>query len=232
MNYLPEIEIDSLKYIGLHKNPEKEAERIRRYLIETKEHSLNFESVIFKKGWEDITKIDYQRPHDMFGENNKCQLDILLAMQLQYLNDPELNKLYVNPSLDRHRKQLHHLYYGDKDTEIKENTDIGYIIIGATDSYCALREPRFCFGGSHKPEEIKRLFSDNPPVKMVMAIYIQAEIEEIAFPDVHLSSVLDMPKELKISSTMADKTQDIIENRIYLLSELGYDKNELLRKVA
>lgn len=120
---------------------------VRRFLLHTVRHVAGVERVLELLC---IGSNDKQRPHDIMGEGNKLQTDVLFGLAVQYDSARPSNKP-IDSALKTHRcGQYHHQMWNGPNPEADEDA----LKLGAVDAVCSMLEPRDYQGGSHTFEQI------------------------------------------------------------------------------
>ena len=144
---------------------------ILSYVDQTIKHSGRVHFYLKKLG---VEISDGEVPHDLAGEGNKLEWEVLRGLALRNRDTEEKIRRFEE-SLQRHRMQRHHRMWNDKNSEATE-TDFKY---GAIDSVVCLLEDRGYQGGCHTFEQIEELIPKNPEYKQPWLEWALKEIRRI-----------------------------------------------------
>ncbi|HLC73547.1 MAG TPA: hypothetical protein VJH20_02840 [Candidatus Nanoarchaeia archaeon] len=190
---------------------------IRQWIIGTVRHVQHIEYYLERL---QLGKEDPQRPHDIIGYGNKLEWEVIRGLAVQYRDrSPEFFYSHVEPSLERHRCQYHHLQWNAPNYL---HTD-GDMKVGAVDAICSLLEPdREYQGGKHTSMEIDAIIEKNPEYKQIWMREIHAEMQRIASPNLYLITDLDDMPNIGINPSTYDILGARLHDTLEMLQNRGY----------
>ena len=161
---------------------------LRRFFLSTLRHVVSVEFVLDEL---QIGSSDPQRPHDIMGEGNKFQENVLFGLAMQY--DEMQCKRHVCPALQLHRQgQVHHQMWNGPNPAASEDA----LKLGAVDAVCSLLEDRAYQGGRHTYEQIEQevIPKNQKPIQKQYLGVILSEMKKIELPKVELITSLHLPE--------------------------------------
>jgi len=221
--------------ISIDFNPSER--ELKLQLLETKRHAYNVEYCIHKLNFEPNLK-DPDRPHDLNGQGNKLEWEVLSGLSMRYhedfeANKDEFNKIFILPSVYYHRnQQYHHIVFRSPEEDISDDyITSGNIdwVIGAIDVICAQYEGRACYGGHHSFEEIVEKLKKKPFFKTFICLEMLCDIQQIGIPELGIDSIIDIPK-IDIPAEVSEIIEKRFSETLNYLTEMGYDRNLLIQK--
>tara|TARA_Y100000031_G_C8217443_1_gene384146 strand:+ start:921 stop:1565 length:645 start_codon:yes stop_codon:yes gene_type:complete len=167
-----------------------------------------------------IGKEDPQRPHDIIGNGNKFEWDVIRGFALQYRDrSTEFFDLYVAPSLERHRCQYHHQKWNNPNTNATDDD----MKVGAVDAVCSLLESDRAYqGGKHTPAQIEEIIEKNLEHKRPWLRLIHTEIQRIEQPNLQIIRDLKEFLNIGINPDSYDILRARVNDTIKMLQEHGY----------
>jgi len=161
-------------------------EAISKQLVATVRHSCSVEFYVNRLN---LKLLDHERPHDVFGPNNKLERNILLPLASQY--DKDSNPDEVKAAVELHRRQYHHRIWNGEPILAYE----GDFLLGAIDAICSMLEYRPYQGGPHSWNKISFFIdrqSHNPKFPWLKQAF--PEMMRIGRPNLELiDSPFDFP---------------------------------------
>jgi hypothetical protein len=200
------------------------SDEVEKWLIASLQHSCHNE--YFLKAL-DLGKNDPERPHDLVGPNNKYEWNIIKGFALQYRRPMPDFKNYIEPSLELHRLQYHHLKWNNPDpndiTKPIPGASDEDMCMGAIDAICSLLENRGYQGGSHDYDHVIKIAKKNPPHKTPWMLKMIPKMRASPQPKLELiASLNDFPNiglDKNIYDTIVKRTHETVE---MLRNEHGY----------
>lgn len=192
---------------------------ILHWLRQTIKHVYNVEYFLCRL---DIGEGDPQRPHDIVGEGNKFEWEVIKGLSLQYRNsDKDFFKKYIKPAIDRHEIQYHHIKFNQPNPEATDDD----MKLGAVDAICSRREPdREYQGGQHTYEQIEEIIHSNPPHKIPWLKMMLPKMKTMHQPDLEVLSNLDNIPNIGIPIEMNDAILARIQETFNMLRvDHGYN---------
>lgn len=207
------------------------AEEIRSWLLETLRHSCQMEYYLDILGFGNR---DSDRPHDIEGEHNKLEWEIIKGCAFAYrngLSDEEREEIKHNivfPTVNIHRLQYHHVMWN----EYNEDATREDLMFGALDTVCALLENRpYYTKRAESPEEVsenaeKLITSSNRIIKIPWIRAMAKEIKDIKRPEIYsIESLTDFPN-IGIRKATYEQIADRMQSCLRMLKdEHGYVLN-------
>ena len=196
-------------------------DEVRDWLLSTTRHSMRMEFCLQSMG---IGNRDPQRPHDIVGEGNKFEWEVIQGFSTE--NRPEIDHFtHVVPALTRHRAQYHHQKWNHEDSGATDDE----MLLGATDAICSLLENRLYQGGSHSIEEIRSIIEDrNPPYRRPWMTKALDQVNKLKMPDMgqirHLDRIPNLGLPLSIYETTVNRVRETI---LMLRQDHGFKLNNL-----
>jgi hypothetical protein len=165
---------------------EPRVEEVRQWLLDTTRHVFHIEYFLHNLGLGDN---DPQRPHDIIGDGNKFEWEVIKGFALQYRNPKPDFQTYIMPALERHRVQYHHQKWNNPDSKDSAKPILGAtpddMKVGATDAVCSLLENRGYQGGSHTYDSVVEVTKGNPPHKVQWMLDVIPEMKKLKQPEIH-----------------------------------------------
>lgn len=195
--------------------PEPTETEVRDWFLSTTRHSIRMELCLNALG---IGTRDPQRPHDIVGEGNKFEWEVMQGFSTE--NRPGINhKEHVLPSLLRHRMQYHHLRWNHENSGASDED----MMLGAMDAVCSLIENRPYQGGSHSSEEIQRIIGGNPLYRRRWMTDALTQIQKIHLPDLNQILSLSLIPNLGLPKATHEAIVARVRETVALLDlEYGY----------
>lgn len=183
---------------------------VERWLRGTTEHCMRVEFFLNELS---IHGTDLERPHDIVGEGNKFEKDIVLGMATQYR---EKRNILLTEAIERHRKQFHHRVWGiEKATQDDK-------IIAVIDAICASLESQIYrpYQEEHgwyeilsrikyqKSGEVKRLFTE-----------ITREMIKIGEPEVkipHLNNLVNPNLDHEVFNKIRERLNETLREFVLI----------------
>ena len=190
---------------------------IRDWLVGTIRHAQHIEYYLENL---QLGKEDPQRPHDIIGNGNKFEWEVIRGFALQYRDrSPKFFNRYVAPSLERHRCQYHHLKWNNPNPNATDRD----MKVGAVDAVCSLLESdREYQGGKHTPTQINEIIEQNPEHKIPWLRQIHTEIQRIEQPELQMITNLQNFSNIGINAGAYGTICGRISDTIKMLEEHGY----------
>lgn len=199
-------------------------DEMRKWLLDTIRHVSHIEYFLshLKLGGNDP-----ERPHDLVGPGNKFEWDVIKGLALQY-REPKVNfETHIQPALDLHRQQHHHMMWnnpapGDIMRPVPEAT-ASDMLVGAVDTNCSLLESRMYQGGTHEYSKIREIAEENPPHKTPWMLALIPLMQGIEQPNLKsISNILEIPNvglPEHIYGRIVRRTWEVLG----MLGDKGYD---------
>lgn len=168
-------------------------EELQRWILHTAQHSCHVEYYLKELG---IGHEDPERPHDIVGEGNKFQEDVMpgFAMWGRDRSQEHFNTV-VLPSLTKHRCQFHHRMWNPANDQATPCA----LKLGAVDAICSLLEPRDYQGGVHDFTQIDEIIAQNhEPTRRAYLTEVFRELRVIARPRLDLMTSLDDVRKINV----------------------------------
>jgi len=193
-------------------------EEIREWLFHTTRHSVRMELCLNAMG---IKNSDPQRPHDIVGEGNKFEWEVIQGFSTE--NRPGINhKEHVRDSLARHRIQYHHLKWNNEYSGATEEE----MMLGATDAICSLLENRPYQGGSHSFDEINTIIETrNPPYRRPWMTKALNLAKKLHLPDTSQILLLDPIPNLGLPKATHEAIVTRVRETMVMLDQAHSYKN-------
>lgn len=160
-----------------------------RWMKEVVKHSCHVEYYLEKLG---LGEKDIERPHDLVGEYNKLDWEVLHGLALAYRKDKNLDYI-VQASVELHRKQYHHRMWNNPNPKATHKD----LFVGVVDTICSMLEKRVYSGDDLKHGRKKSwsviedvLYDKSPEYKVNAAKIILPELRKIERPE--LSTIKDI----------------------------------------
>jgi len=188
---------------------------ISKYLLDTLRHVFHVEYFIshLRMGNSPI-----QRPHDIVGEGNKFEWNVIKGLSLQY-HTPRVDfATYILPALNLHRLQHHHLMWNESNTTAKPVD----MFLGAIDATCSLLENRAYQGGSHSYEDVKKIFDNNPDHKIPWTKIIVPRMAAQPQPDLERITSINSFPNIGVPELIYEKIVFRAAETISMLQQRGY----------
>lgn len=195
-------------------------DEMEKQLICTLQHSFRVEYYLHRL---ELGRDDPQRPHDLVGEGNKFSWDVIRGLAFAYRKDPELNtelnKWYIEPARELHRKQHHHQMWNYCHPKATADN----MKLGASDAICAMLEDRPYQKGPYSFEEIESLVYTFPrhPIKDGWIKKMLPYIREIKTPDFNVIQLHEVPN-LGLPAEMYVRIVERLEETLDELAGKGY----------
>lgn len=198
---------------GYHPTPNE----IRAWLLGTIKHVQHIEYYLEQL---QIGKEDPQRPHDIMGEGNKFEWEVIKGFAIQYRDrTQEFFNKHITPSLERHRCQHHHQKWNNPNQTASDED----MKVGAVDAICSLLEPdREYQGGKHSSEKIKEKIAKNPQHKQKWMESIHKEMQRIKKPTLEIITDLQTFPNLGLNKSTYETIKDRTIETLKMLREHGY----------
>jgi hypothetical protein len=199
-------------------------EETRRWILDTVKHSVHMEYFLhlFELG-----ENDPQRPHDLVGDGNKFEWDVIRGLALQYRTPKVDFDLYIKPSLEMHRRQHHHKMWNNPHPEdirapvLRATPD--NMMLGALDANCSLLENRGYQGGAHDYDGVREIAMKNPPHTtpwMLCLIPLMQWVERPRLEDI--TDIHDIPN-IGLPDQIYHRITQRTSEAIGMLKTKGYD---------
>jgi hypothetical protein len=190
--------------------PEPTETELGDWLFFTAFHATRMEIIFNALG---IGTRDPQRPHDIVGEGNKFEWEVIQGFSTE--NRPGINhNQHVAFSLAWHQRQNHHLS-GVMDDET---------MVKAADAICSRLEDRPYQGGSHTFDQIKVVIeTKNPPHLRPSLTEASNQIQKIPLPDFNQFCLLNGIPNFGLSRATFEAIRERVHEAISMLErDHGY----------
>lgn len=170
---------------------------------------------------------DPERPHDLVGNGNKFEWDVIRGFALQY-RDPKVDfKQHIMPSLELHRQQYHHRMWNEPDTNNKNvpviEATISDMLFGAVDANCSLLENRSYQGGTHDYGGLREIALKNPPHKTPWMLSLIPLMQRIEQPNLEIITDLNNLPNVGLPDQIYLQIQRRMCDTLEMLKTKGYD---------
>jgi hypothetical protein len=198
-----------------------------KHLLSTLKHSIGIEYFLPRLG---IGDGDLQRPHDIIGEGNKFEWDVIQGLSLQYMENPKQYEMFIMAAREIHRLQYHHKQWNgphphDGKKPHPDATKDG-LLLGATDAILSLLENRAYQKGPHTYREIVDWMFE--PHKRPWIREVKSRMRTLEQPRLEIiTSIYDISNEhIGVPETMYNK---ILERRDKTIEMLRKDHGYSLK---
>ncbi len=193
------------------------AEEISRWMRYVTQHVQHIEYFLHELG---IGAFDPQRPHDIMGEGNKFEWEVMAGFAVHHRDtSPEFFQSHVYPALARHRCQYHHVKWNG----VNDKATPDDMKLGAVDAICSLLEPRAYQGGPHTYDQVLVIAHANPPHHERWLSELVPEMRKLARPRIERITSLDAIPNIGIPKDVHDILCGRIEDtRRYLKEAHGF----------
>lgn len=197
---------------------------VRTWLVSTLQHSCHVEYFL---GELNLGHNDPERPHDLVGQSNKYDWDVIKGFALQYRDPKPDFQTYIMPALNLHRQQYHHQKWNEPAPNDKQNPMLGAsdddLLVGAVDAVCSLIENRGYQGGTHDYEGIIKVAKNNPPHKTPWMLRIISKMRTLQQPNLEqitsLNGIPNIGLKDVIYDSIVNRTHEAVKS---LRREQGY----------
>jgi len=186
-------------------------------------HSTRMEIIYHALG---IGTRDPQRPHDIVGEGNKFEWEVVQGFSTE--NRPGIQHAqHVAASLARHQRQNHHLKWNDKNGGATDDE----MMAGAADAVCSRLEDRPYQGGIHTFDQIRVVIeTKNPPHLRPWLTEALNQIQKIPLPDFNQFYLLNGVPNFGLSRATFEAIRERVHETITMLErDHGYKNIRLPR---
>jgi len=200
------------------------AEEIHKWMMTVVRHASHIEYFLEHL---QIGAEDPDRPHDIVGEHNKLEWDVLSGLALQFrdcgaeIMEKVIVPQYVLPAVNLHRNQYHHRIWNESLGEGRPDA----MKLGAVDAVCSRLEStgRGYQGGHHSYDQITAVAHENPPRKANWMLEVIPEMQKIEKPRLNLITSLDRFPNIGISTHAYDTICGRVRDTLHELEhERGY----------
>ncbi len=203
---------------------------LEKYVLNTVRHSVSVEYYAQRL---EVKSPDPERPHDLVGEGNKFEPEVMLGLAWEFHYprvEPTAYFHNIEPSLRLHRQQYHHQKWNGND--LPEGEDHSTLELCAIDALCSLRENRGYQGGGHSDEEIFRTVQDNPLHKKLLLTLTLQKMQTVESPNLEMiQSPLDFPN-LGLEERTYQRIKERAREAMGLVNEISVEDSgkQYLRK--
>lgn len=191
-------------------------DEVKTHIIATCLHSCNYEYFMQHLDW---LNDDPQRPHDLVGDGNKYEWDVIKGLALINRNPKPNFGTYIFPAIELHRQQYHHQKWNNPDpndeTKPIASASEEDMLSGAVDAVCSLLENRGYQGGIHGYDAIIDVAKKNPPHKIPWLLKVIAEMRAIKQPNfgqtITLNGFMNIGIRKSIFDAIITRTHEVIE---------------------
>lgn len=199
---------------------------VNRWALEVVRHSFHVEYYLNKL---ELGQNDPERPHDLFGEYDKLDWDVLRGISLSYRDKTkDFFEEQILPSIELHRKQHHHRMWNN----YNPNATMEDHLVGAVDATCTLLEKRIYSGGKEERlkgrehnwgEALTELRKNKEDYKVQAAELIVPEMQKIEKPNLELITTLSNIPNIGVPKDTYRKIKERVREAAVNLKFRGYN---------
>jgi len=198
---------------------------VNRWILDAVKHSFHVEYYLDKLK---LGSNDLERPHDLVGEYNKLDWEVLRGLSLTYRNPRVDFESQILPSIELHRGQHHHQMWNKYNAQAKEED----LLVGAVDAACSLLEKRVYLGGKEQRKlgkehdwdgVIESLQNNDENYKIESAKKIVPQMMEIPEPNLDIITSLNNLPNIGVSKEIYQKIKDRVDEVSIDLANRGYN---------